>query len=79
LHAISSRSRRLEHRLVLARYQLRGDHKADARDTLQAALGEFDGQPDPVRMSNGAAATEARRLLRTLEHQLRQTQLPSGG
>jgi hypothetical protein len=80
LRAISSRSRRLEHRLVLARYQLRGDHKADARDTLQAALGEFDGQPDPVvRMSNGAAATEARRLLRTLEHQLGQTQLPSRG
>jgi hypothetical protein len=79
LRTISIRSRRLEHRLVLARYQLRGDDKADARDTLQAALGEFDGQPDPVRMRNGAAATEARRLLRTLEHQLGQTQLPSRG
>jgi hypothetical protein len=77
LRAISARSRRLEHRLVLARYQLRGDDKADARDTLQAALGEFDGQPEPIRMSNGAAATEARRLLRTLEHQLGQAQLPS--
>jgi hypothetical protein len=79
LRTISTRSRQLEHRLVLARYQLRGDAKADARDTLQAALGEFEGQPDPVRMRNGAAATEARRLLRTLEHQLGQTQLPSRG
>lgn len=76
LREVSERSRRLEHRLVLARYQLRGDDKAEARDTLQAALGEFDHQPEPVRMRNGAAATEARRLLRMLEHQLSQ-QLPS--
>jgi hypothetical protein len=76
LREVSERSGRLEHRLVLARYQLRGDDKAEARDTLQAALGEFDHQPEPVRMRNGAAATEARRLLRLLEHQLSQ-QLPS--
>jgi hypothetical protein len=77
LRAVSARSRRLEHRLVLARYQLRGDDKAEARNTLQAALGEFDDQPEPIRMRNGAAATEARRLLRTLEHQL--GQVPSRG
>lgn len=77
LNDVSSDSKRLEHRLVLARYQLRGDHKAEARDTLQQALGEFEEQPERIRMRNGAAATEARRLLRTLEHQLSQQLPPS--
>lgn len=72
LDMVSGDSQRLEHRLMLARYQLRGDHKVEARETLQQALGEFDVQPERIRMRNGAAATEARRLLRTLEHQLSQ-------
>jgi hypothetical protein len=76
LRNVCSDSRRVEHRLTLARYHLRGNHKVEARDTLQEALGEFESLPERLRPHNGAAATEARRLLRTLEHQLNQ-QLPS--
>ena len=67
LGAIARDSRRLEHRLLLARYQLRAARKTDACDTLRRALREFEAQPDFERRRNGAVATEARRLLRTLE------------
>ena len=60
-------SHRIEHRLLLARYQLRAARKTDACDTLRGALREFEAQPDFERRRNGAVATEARRLLRTLE------------
>ncbi len=66
LAAMVRDSRRLEHRVTLARYQLRADRKSDARDTLQGALAEFESQPELDRRRDGAVATEARRLLRTL-------------
>jgi hypothetical protein len=59
-------SRRLEHRVTLARYQLRAERKSEARDTLQRALADFESQPELERRRNGAVATEARRLLRAL-------------
>ena len=60
-------SRRLEHLLVLARYQLRAERKTDARQTLRKALSLFETQAEPERRRNGAAATEARRLLSALD------------
>jgi hypothetical protein len=66
LAAMIGDSRRLEHRVALARYQLRADRRAEARDTLQSALADFESQPEIERHRNGAVATEARRLLRTL-------------
>jgi hypothetical protein len=66
LAAMIRESRRLEHRLTLARYQLRATRRSEARDTLQSALAEFESQPEIERHRNGAVATEARRLLRTL-------------
>ena len=66
LAAMVRDSRRLEHRVTLARYQLRAERKSDARDTLQGALAEFESQPELERRRDGAVATEARRLLRTL-------------
>ena len=60
-------SRRLEHLLVLARYQLRAERKSDARQTLRKALSLFETQAEPERKRNGAAATEARRLLSALD------------
>lgn len=59
-------SGQMEHHLVLARYQLRAERKTEAQDTLRGALAEFEAQPDFERRRNGATATEARRLLRTL-------------
>jgi tetratricopeptide (TPR) repeat protein len=66
LTAMIRDSRRLEHRVMLARYQLRAERKSEARDTLQGALAEFESQPELERRRDGAVATEARRLLRTL-------------
>jgi tetratricopeptide (TPR) repeat protein len=59
-------SGRLEHQITLARYQLRAELKAAARDTLQGALQAWQAQPELERRRNGAVATEARRMLRTL-------------
>ena len=59
----------LAHRLLLARYQLRARDRAQAQVTLRNALDAFEAQPEFVRQRNGAVATEARRLLRTLEEQ----------
>jgi hypothetical protein len=59
-------SRRLEHQVALARYQMRTERKSDARDTLQSALATWQAQPELERRREGAVATEARRLLRTL-------------
>jgi tetratricopeptide (TPR) repeat protein len=67
LRAVIRHSGELAHRLLLARYQLRVRDRAEAQATLRTALDAFEAQPDFVRQRNGALATEARRLLRTLE------------
>jgi hypothetical protein len=59
----------LAHYLLLARYQLRAHERERARRTLRSALEAFEAQPDFERHRSGALATEARRLLRTLEEQ----------
>lgn len=64
---IARRSHKLEHDVVLARCQLRAERVDDARATLEHALQRFEAQPDDVRPRSGAVATEARRLLRTLD------------
>jgi hypothetical protein len=69
LQSVIRESRRLEHRLLLARYQLRADERAAALTTLRGALSTFESQAEPERRRDGAVATEARRLLRTLEQQ----------
>jgi hypothetical protein len=67
--AVIGHSGELAHRLLLARYQLRARDREQAQATLRTALVAFEAQPDFVRQRNGALATEARRLLRTLEEQ----------
>jgi hypothetical protein len=67
LQAVIRDGHKLEHQLLLARYQLRQQHKVEARATLRSALHEFESQPDLERHRNGAVATEARRLLHVLE------------
>lgn len=67
LDDVSNQDRRLDHQVALARLLLRAERRVDARTTLERALAMFDAQPDDVRPRNGAVATEARRLLRTLE------------
>lgn len=66
---IARQGRKLEHQVALARYQMRADLRADARTTLERALASFEAQPDDVRPRSGAVATEARRLLRTLDQE----------
>ena len=67
LQSVIRDGHKLEHQLLLARYHLRGKDTVEARATLRGALCEFEAQPDPERHRNGAIATEARRLLRSLE------------
>jgi hypothetical protein len=69
LTSVIRHSGELAHRLLLARYQLRARDREQAQATLRTALDAFEAQPDFVRQRNGALATEARRLLRTLEEQ----------
>ncbi|MFI5307662.1 MAG: tetratricopeptide repeat protein [Polyangiales bacterium] len=69
LVAVIRDSGRLDHRLLLARYQLRAQDRTRALDTLRVALRVFEAQAEPERRRDGAVATEARRLLRTLEQQ----------
>jgi tetratricopeptide (TPR) repeat protein len=66
LEMIVRDSHRLDHQVLLARYQLRADQRAEAEATLDEALATFESQPDYLRRRNGAVATDARRLLRTL-------------
>jgi hypothetical protein len=73
LRAVVRDGHKLEHQLLLARYQLRGEHKDEAEATLRLALREFESQPELERRRDGAVATEARRLLRTLEQPARST------
>ncbi len=67
LEEIARHGRKLEHEVALARFQLRAERWHDARTTLQRALARFEAEPDDVRPRDGAVATEARRLLRTLD------------
>lgn len=69
LDEIARQGRKLEHQVAIARYQMRADLRADARTTLERALASFEAQPDDVRPRSGAVATEARRLLRTLDQE----------
>lgn len=64
---IARHGRRIDHDVELARHQIRADRPEDARATLARALERFEALPDDARLRSGATATEARRLLRTLE------------
>jgi hypothetical protein len=67
LAQVASESRRLEHAVALARHHARFARRTEAQEVLRAALQLFDDQPAARRQREGAAATEARRLLRTLD------------
>ncbi len=69
LQRVIDDSHRLEHRLLLARYQLRAGARSEALATLQTALHAFEAKPELERRREGAIATQARSLLRTLEQQ----------
>jgi hypothetical protein len=60
-------SRRLRHQLVVARQYARVQRRADAIALLRTALHDFEAQPELDRRQDGAAATEARTMLRLLE------------
>lgn len=66
LEAIVRTTRRIEHRIALAKLLIRCERRDDAAKVLGEALSEFEAQPEHVRRREGASATEARRLLRTL-------------
>jgi tetratricopeptide (TPR) repeat protein len=67
LAAVAQDSGRLEHQLALARHHVKLAQRSEAQDILRSALRLFDTQPAFLRQRNGAAATEARRLLHMLE------------
>jgi tetratricopeptide (TPR) repeat protein len=67
LAQVAQESGRLEHQVALARHHVRLAQRTEAQDVLRAALRQFDTLPGFLRQRNGAAATEARRLLRMLE------------
>lgn len=67
LHQVVRQSHRLEHLVTLAKYQLRAEQRDDARATLERAIEDFEALPDFMRRRNGALATEARQLLRSLD------------
>lgn len=67
LASVAQDSGRLEHQLALARHHVRLAQRSEAQDILRSALRLFDTQPAFLRQRNGAAATEARRLLHMLE------------
>ncbi len=60
-------SRRLRHLLLVARQYARVQRRGDAIELLRTALRDFESQPELDRRRDGAAATEARRLLQLLE------------
>jgi hypothetical protein len=64
---VAQESGRLEHQVALARHHVRLAQRTEAQDVLRSALRQFDTLPAFLRQRNGAAATEARRLLRMLE------------
>jgi len=66
LEAIVKTTRRIEHRIALAKLMIRCDQRTEAAAVLSRALSDFEAQPEHMRRREGANATEARRLLRTL-------------
>jgi hypothetical protein len=66
LEAIVKATRRIDHRIAHAKLLIRCEERDEAARVLGDALSEFEAQPEHVRRRQGASATEARRLLRTL-------------
>jgi len=66
LDAIVRATRRIEHRISQAKLLIRCEQRDEAASVLGEALSDFEVQPEHVRRRQGASATEARRLLRTL-------------
>jgi len=66
LEAVAKATRRIEHRIAHAKLLIRCDEREQAVRVLGAALSDFEAEPEHVRRRQGASATEARRLLRTL-------------
>jgi hypothetical protein len=66
LEAVVKATRRIEHRIAHAKLLIRCDDRDEAARVLGNAISEFEAQPEHVRRREGASATEARRLLRTL-------------
>jgi tetratricopeptide (TPR) repeat protein len=66
LEAIVKTTRRIEHRIAHAKLLIRCDQRGEAASVLDRAISDFEAQPEHVRRREGASATEARRLLRTL-------------
>ena len=69
-------SRRLGHQLVVARQYDRVQRRGDAIELLRSALRDFEAQPELDRRRDGAAATEARKLLLLLEQRDPGTAVP---
>lgn len=66
LEAIVKTTRRIDHRIAHAKLLIRCDLKSEAAGVLGTAISDFEAQPEHMRRREGASATEARRLLRTL-------------
>jgi hypothetical protein len=66
LEAVVKATRRIEHRIAHAKLLIRCEERDEAARVLGNAISEFEAQPEHVRRREGASATEARRLLRTL-------------
>ena len=66
LEAIVKTTRRIDHRIAHAKLLIRCEQRDEAASVLGSALSDFEAQPEHVRRRQGANATEARRLLRTL-------------
>lgn len=66
LEAIVKTTRRIDHRIAQAKLLIRCEQRDEAASVLGDALNEFEAQPEHLRRREGASATEARRLLRTL-------------
>jgi hypothetical protein len=63
---IATATHRMEHRVAQAKALIRCKQREHARDVLVHAISAFEAQDDDDRRREGADATEARRLLRTL-------------
>lgn len=66
LAAVVRATRRIEHRIAHAKLLIRCERQSDAADVLGQAISQFEAEPESSRRHQGAHATEARRLLRTL-------------
>jgi tetratricopeptide (TPR) repeat protein len=66
LAAIVRATRRIEHRIAHAKLLIRCGQRDEAAAVLAHAIAEFEAEPENARRQQGAHATEARRLLRTL-------------